>query len=848
MAVSYDQLKEGEVLRPPADLPEPALTVNGTKVLERRYLHRIDNRLVETPGGGFWRVAEEVARGGASWVDQAALEARTREYYDAMASLEFLPNSPTLMNAGKRNGLQYSACYVLPVEDSMDAIFESVKRAALIHKSGGGTGFAFSRLRPSGDLVGTTGGVASGPVSFMEVFNGATESVKQGGTRRGANMGILRIDHPDVLQFIECKRNLRDGPRAAYEAVAGELSPAARDALRKSLLETQISNFNISLAVTDRFMEALRADGEYELIHPRSGEIVKRLRAREVFDLMVQAAWETGDPGIVFIDRINAGPANPVPEMGPVEATNPCGEQPLYPNEACNLGSLNLARFVRPGGMPVQRHGRGLAGVEAIDWERMERAVRTAIRFLDDVITVNPYPDEYITQAVKANRRVGLGVMGWADLLIDLETPYDSEEALRLGTEIMRRLNEWAHDESCRLAEERGPFPNWPKSIYKDGSPQRNATTTTIAPTGTISIIAGCSSGIEPLFALVFDRKGSLDGQLSLEVYERFTEVAKREGFWTEDLARQVQEHGTVRGLDAVPEKWQRVFGTAHDIAPDWHVRMQGAFQQHTDNAVSKTINLSHDAVPDDVERAYTLAYEAGCSGITVYRDGSKMGVLHAGSGGGAPGAAAAPDDGRTMLPRPKAMEGLTYSVETPLGTAYITVNHDEECEPREVFVNQGKAGSDIAPLSEAIGKLASIVLRVPSPMPPSERLAEITRRLRGIGGSTSLGFGPERTRSLPDALAKVLEEYLDRPRPAPEPPAPANVAPKAAPAPTLLPLVGPALNGNGHANGHANGHSNGHAGLHGPRITGDLCPDCGTALVYEEGCSKCMGCGYARC
>jgi ribonucleoside-diphosphate reductase alpha chain len=845
MAVSYDQLKDGEVLRPPADLPEPALTVNGTKVLERRYLHRIDNRLVETPGGGFWRVAEEVARGGASWIDQAGLEARTREYYGAMQSLEFLPNSPTLMNAGKRNGLQYSACYVLPVEDSMDGIFESVKRAALIHKSGGGTGFAFSRLRPSGDLVGTTGGVASGPVSFMEVFNGATESVKQGGTRRGANMGILRIDHPDVLHFINCKRELRDGPRAAYEAVAGDLSPAARDALRKSLLETQISNFNISLAVTDRFMEALAADGEYELIHPRSGEIVKRLRARDVFDRMVQAAWETGDPGIVFIDRINAGPANPVPEMGPVEATNPCGEQPLYPNEACNLGSINLARFVRPGGVSLHHHGRGLAGIEALDWERMEGTVRTAIRFLDDVITVNPYPDAHIDRAVKANRRVGLGVMGWADLLIDLELPYDSEDALRLGTEIMRRLNEWAHDESCRLAEERGPFPNWPKSIYKDARPQRNATTTTIAPTGTISIIAGCSSGIEPLFALVFDRKGSLDGQLSLEVYERFTEVAKREGFWTEDLARQVQAHGTVRGLDTVPEKWQRVFGTAHDIAPDWHVRMQGAFQQHTDNAVSKTINLPHDAAPDDVERAYTLAYEAGCSGITVYRDGSKMGVLHAGSGA-APGTAVAADDGRAMLQRPKAMDGVTYSVETPLGTAYITVNHDAEQEPREVFVNQGKAGSDIAPLSEAIGKLASIALRVPSPMPPRERLAEITRRLRGIGGSTSLGFGPERTRSLPDALAKVLEDYLDRPRTLPAPAAPDSAA-KKAPATggqTLLPMVGAAPNGNGHTNGHANGH----AGLHGPRITGDLCPDCGTALVYEEGCSKCMGCGYARC
>src|SRR3954447_5072993 len=420
MAVSYDQLSEGEMLRQPADLPDPALTVNARKVLERRYLHRIDNRLVESPGGGLWRVAEEVARGGASWIDATALDARTREYYGMMAALEFLPNSPTLMNAGKRNGLQYSACYVLPVEDSMEGIFESVKRAALIHKSGGGTGFAFSRLRTSGDIVGSTGGVASGPVSFMEVFNAATESVKQGGTRRGANMGILRIDHPDVLKFIDCKRVLSDGPRAAYEAVERELSPAARDALKKRLLETQISNFNISLAVTDRFMEALARDEEYELIHPRSGEVVSRLRARAVFDQMVHAAWETGDPGVVFIDRINAGPANPVPAMGPVEATNPCGEQPLYPNEACNLGSLNLARFVRPGGAAVRRDGQAVLGADAIDWERLERTVRLTIRFLDDVITVNPYPDKCIDKAVKDNRRVGLGVMGWADLLIQL--------------------------------------------------------------------------------------------------------------------------------------------------------------------------------------------------------------------------------------------------------------------------------------------------------------------------------------------------------------------------------------------------------------------------------------------
>ena len=1190
MAVSYDQLKEGELLRPPPDLPEPQLTANARKVLERRYLHRIGNRVVETPGGGFWRVAEEIARGGAAWADAATIEARAREYYRAMAALEFLPNSPTLMNAGKRNGLQYSACYVLPVEDSMEGIFDSVKRAALIHKSGGGTGFAFSRLRPAGDIVGSTGGVASGPVSFMEVFNGATESVKQGGTRRGANMGILRVDHPDILQFIDCKRVLSDGAKAAYDAVADQLPPAARENLLKRLRETQIANFNISVAITDRFMQALEADEEYELIHPRTGEVVRKLRAREVFDRMTRAAWETGDPGVVFIDRINAGPANPVPEMGPVEATNPCvtgdtlvstveglrrvrdlyaegvpvpvlvdgrlsaepvrmasavfatgvkpvyrlrtvegyevrltadhrvmtdrgwvracdlvpgdrlhivnrkggfgregsaelgrvlgwlvgdststaerailsfsgaegaelatafagvvesvvgasadqrqryaigagavavcdeprvrssrllrlaaehglsvgdqhkvpesvfrgteamqrgflqalftadgtvadsiakgasvcltsisrallcdvqrlllnfgiastlyterrhgglrllpdgrggqrpyacqpyhelvitrdnlarfaaeigflttakqqallarlaayprgpyhetfratfaaldyegeepvydltepathsfvanglvvhncGEQPLYPNEACNLGSVNLARFVLPNG-ERRPDASGVEGTDRIDWERLERTVRLAIRFLDDVINVNPYPDRWIDRSVKANRRVGLGVMGWADLLISLEIPYDSEAALRLADETMRRINTWAHDESCNLAEERGPFPTWPQSIYRHGRPQRNATVTTIAPTGTISIIAGCSSGIEPLFALVFDRRGSLDGELNLEVNPQFFEIAKREGFWTEDLARRVYERGTVRGLDGVPEKWQRVFGTAHDIAPDWHVRMQAAWQKHVDNAVSKTINLPHDATVEDVERAYRLAYQAGCMGITVYRDGSKEGVLHVGTSGSQP-APAGEAAGSEMLPRPKVMQGVTYSVETPLGTAYITINHDERDEPREVFVNQGKAGSDIAALSEAIGKLASIALRIPSSMPPRERLREITRRLRGIGGSSSLGFGPDRTRSLPDALAKVLEDYLawrerreGRAKPSNGKHANGSAATKP-PAPAL-----PAL----------------------ARYTGELCPDCGTALVYEEGCSKCLSCGFARC
>ncbi len=811
-----------DLLRPPSDLPEPQLTENGRRVLERRYLHRKDGgEALETPGGAFWRVACEVARGSAPWETPEALEELKRTYYSMMASLEFLPNSPTLMNAGKNNGLQYSACYVLPVEDSMEKIFETNKRAALIHKSGGGTGFAFSRLRPAGDIVGSTGGVASGPVSFLEVFNASTESVKQGGTRRGANMGILRVDHPDILRFIRCKRDLNEHGQLAYDAVAKDLTPEKRAELKRALLESQIANFNISVGITDAFMQALERDEEFDLIQPRTKEVVGRLSAREVFREMTECAWETGDPGVIFLDRINAGPANPVPSMGPVEATNPCGEQPLYPNEACNLGSLNLVRF----GLP-EREGPAR---ERIDWTRLERVIRTAVRFLDDVITVNPYPDELIDQAVKANRRIGLGVMGWSDLLVELGIPYDSEEALELGGEIMRFINETGHDESARLAEQRGPFPNWSRSIYKDGRPLRNSTVTTIAPTGTISIIAGCSSGIEPLFALVFDRRGSLDGQLTLEVNPAFDEIAKREGFWTEQLAQQVREHGTVRGLPGVPERWQAVFGTAHDIDPDWHVRMQAAWQKFTDNAVSKTINLRHDATVADVEHAYRLAYETGCNGITVYRDGSKTGVLHVGSAGGQTSPAAQRAEAAlpaVIAPRPHALRGVTYQIETPLGTAYITVNHDEHGEPLEVFVNQGKAGSDIAPLSEAIGKLSSLILRIPSPMPARERIQGMIDRMRGIGGATSTGLGPDRTRSLPDALARVLEEHL------------AALAADAETAPMKA-------NGNGHPNGaHLLAVTNGKA----LKLSGSFCPECGMALVHEEGCDKCPTCGYSRC
>jgi ribonucleoside-diphosphate reductase alpha chain len=614
---SEDYLFDPEIIfaAQPVEDMAPQLTENGRKVLEARYLLKdAEGRLLETPGGRFYNVARTVARGHMYESDMPASVAIDC-YYRMMAQCRFMPNSPTLMNAGKGNGLQLSACYVLPIADSMDDIFEAVKRTALVHKSGGGTGFSFSRLRPTGDFVGTTGGIASGPVSFMKVINDATEQVKQGGTRRGANMGILRIDHPSILEFMRCKRDLDSRNTTIYAAVSATLSKAEKTKLRAALLENQVSNFNISVAITNEFMDALERGTAYNLYHPNTGQVTDRLDAQAVWNELVRGAWETGDPGLIFIDRINEGSANPVPEIGPVESTNPCGEQPLYPNEACNLGSINIAAFVDRGW---------------VKWEHMQDTVYDAVHFLDAVISINPYPDEIIDKCVKDNRRIGLGVMGWADALIKLGLPYDSENAIDLGEEVMKRINTWAITASEGLASWYKPFPNFDKSIYAASTPRRNSTVTTIAPTGTISIIAGCSSGIEPLFALCFDRKGSLDGRLDLETYEPLLEAVR--GLDNQEaVLRAIHQNGSIRGVPEVPETMQMIFATAHDITPEKHIRMQAAFQRHTENAVSKTINLPHDATVMDVDKAYRLAYSEGCMGTTVYRDGCKQGVLHRG-------------------------------------------------------------------------------------------------------------------------------------------------------------------------------------------------------------------------
>src|SRR3990172_8158571 len=559
------------------------LSSNALTVLGRRYLKKDEQgRVIETPEEMFRRVANNVAQADLMYDGHADVSRTEEEFFRILSDLEFLPNSPTLMNAG-RALQQLAACFVLPVEDSLESIFDSVKNTALIHQSGGGTGFSFSRLRPRNAPVHTTGGEASGPVSFMRVFNMATEVIKQGGTRRGANMGILRVDHPDILEFISAKAGNKE-----------------------------FGNFNISVAVTEEFMRLVETDGDLPLINPSSRNIVKRVKAREIFDKIVEMAWKTGDPGVVFIDRINRD--NPTPHLGEMESTNPCGEQPLLPYEPCNLGSINLSRMIKETGNRYE-----------IDWKKLERVARTGVHFLDNVIDMSRYPLDQTDRMAKGNRKIGLGVMGFADLLIRLGIPYDSEEALRTGERIMQFVKEKGWEMSAEIARERGQFPNFPGSIYdKPGGPKlRNATVTTVAPTGTLSIIAGCSGGIEPIFALSFERHILGDVKLP-EINEDFLETAKRRGFFSDQVLMRVTAGESIQKMSEVPEDVKRVFVTAFDIAPEWHVRMQAAFQRHTDNAVSKTINFPPQATKEDVRRAFLLAYKEGVKGITIFRSGSK--------------------------------------------------------------------------------------------------------------------------------------------------------------------------------------------------------------------------------
>ncbi len=767
---------------------------NARVILEKRYLVRDDTgQPAETVEDMFARVAAAVAAADLLYDPQADVEHVRQAFFNLMTSLDFLPNSPTLMNAGRPLG-QLSACFVLPVEDSMEAIFEAIKQAALIHKSGGGTGFSFSRLRPKGSTVNSTGGVASGPVSFMRVFNMATESVKQGGTRRGANMGILRVDHPDILEFIDCKK---DGK--------------------------EITNFNISVAVTEDFMAAVEKDVDYELIDPNTGSCTEKLSARYVFDKIVTSAWRNGEPGILFIDRLNRD--NVVPSKGLIESTNPCGEQPLLPYESCNLGSVNLVHMLKKTG-----------GGYEVDYDKLSRTVYTAVHFLDNVIDINKYPLESIEKTTKETRKIGLGVMGWADMLLYLGIPYSSDEAVGLADKIMGFIETCGREQSAELAQARGPFPLFDVSTLNDGPLMRNATVTTIAPTGTLSIIAGVSSGIEPVFAYAYIRN-VMDGTELLEANPILKDELAARGLYTEDLMRRLSQEGSLAHIDELPEELRRVFLSAHDIPPEWHIRMQAAFQRHVDNAVSKTVNFPNDATPDDVREVYQLAFRLGCKGVTIYRDGSRESqVLNIGKvnapGGDAPNADAADADPATEeklrevaekcasygpqpqkivpRPRPEITSGLTERVKIGCGNLYITVNYDEHgiCE---VFTNTGRHGG-CPSQSEATSRLVSIALR------SGVDVGTIIKQLKGIRCPSTIRQPGMKVTSCPDAIARMIQKVAHYQNgggtdaPVPEP----DGAPDGD---TRVPPSGI-----------------------------QYCPECGSLIEHEGGCVTCRNCGYSKC
>ena len=760
----------------------PAIEIgeNGRRVLEKRYLKRdAEGKTLETIEEMFWRVAANIAEGDRKFEKDADVEAVAREFYGMMASLEFMPNSPTLMNAG-RELQQLSACFVLPVEDSMESIFEAVKHTALIHKSGGGTGFSFSRLRPSGDSVGSTSGISSGPISFMTVFDSATEAIKQGGTRRGANMGILRVDHPDIMNFITCKED-----------------------------NTKLNNFNVSVNITEDFMKAVEENEEYDIISPRDKNVVGTRNAREVFDKIVKMAWRNGEPGIIFIDKMNEN--NPTPNVGQIESTNPCGEQPLLPYESCNLGSINLSRMLRKTG----------EGFE-VDWARLESTVGKAVHFLDNVIEMNKYPIEQIEKVTKSNRKIGLGVMGFADMLIRLGTPYNSDEAVALAEELMSFIQRKGREATRELAADRGGFPNFKGSIYDGkGEPVRNATVTTIAPTGTISIISGCSSGIEPLFALAFTRN-VMEGTELIEANPIFEEYARERGFDSPEIMKEVAKKGSLHDVEGIPADISRVFVTAHDISPEWHIKMQAAFQKYTDNAVSKTVNFPHEATVEDVASVYILAYKLGCKGVTVYRDGSRDAqVLNIGSEKQEKAeleiekAHAVVEHVAKPRERGEVAFGITRKMKTGCGNLYITINEDEEGRPFEIFTQIGKAGGCVASQCEAMGRMTSLALR--SGVEPQE----IVSQMRGISCHLPVGFGAGKVSSCADAMAQAMDWYLGY----------------------KLQTGGAAMNDTSVLKSLPK-----HFTMSAEVLKRGACPDCGSAVEHADGCLVCRGCGYSEC
>lgn len=737
------------------------LSENAVKVLEKRYLAKDEEgNLIETPDEMFKRVASAIAGADEEYFSSEEIAKTEKDFYNMMVNLDFLPNSPTLMNAGRPLG-QLAACFVLPIDDSMDAIFEAIKNAALIHKSGGGTGFSFSRIRPAGSTVRTTGGVASGPVSFMKVFNSATEAVKQGGTRRGANMGILRVDHPDIKSFITCKQDNKE-----------------------------ITNFNISVGVTEKFMEAVENDAEYDLVHPKTKKVVGREKAREIFGMIIENAWNNGEPGIIFLDRINR--TNTVPGAGEIESTNPCGEQPLLPYESCNLGSINLVNMLNEEG-------------DDFDYEKLKQTIIKAVHFLDNVIDVSQYPHTMITEMTRATRKIGLGIMGWADCLYSMGIPYNSQEAVELGRSLMRFVDSESKKASMNLAQIKGVFPYYDKSIYKEQEILiRNATTTTIAPTGTLSILAGVSSGVEPVFALSFIRN-VMDNDELVEANPLFENHMRENGLYSPELMKKIAEEGSLHHIDEIDEETKKVFVTAHDINPEWHVRMQAVFQEYTDNAVSKTVNLRKEATRDDVRDVFLQAYSLGCKGVTLYRDGSRDSqVLNIGE-------VNKNSEGKlSPKKRPEVTTGFTQKVRTGCGNLYITVNYDENGKICEVFTNTGRAGG-CPSQSEATSRLVSIALRA------GMDTKAIVEQLKGIRCASTIRQKGLKVLSCPDAIGRLIEK-VDKMNNSTD--AGLNFLDQEKVEATVT------VAGDGQA----------------------VCPECGMPVEHEGGCMICRHCGYSHC
>jgi len=747
------------------NIKEVKLSPNSLAVLQRRYLLKDKHgRVIEKPTELFVRVAKFIASADKLYgANDEQIDQTAQKFFNAMASLEFMPNSPTLMNAGRPLG-QLSACFVLPIGDSMVEIFDAIKQSALIHKSGGGTGFSFSRLRPRNSIVASTSGVASGPVSFMKAFNATTETVKQGGTRRGANMGILRVDHPDILEFISCKKDT-----------------------------SEITNFNISVGVTDSFMEALSNNDSYPLINPQTNEIhiidgqEVTLKAAEVFDLIVNNAWETGEPGIVFIDRMNK--TNPTYPAEAIEATNPCGEQPLPPFDSCNLGSVNLSKFVLDPLPQDYTIGEASAG---IDWERLAETVRTGVHFLDNVIDQNKYPIPEIENQSQKNRRIGLGIMGWADMLAGLNLPYDSPEAFELADKMMAFIKSEARNHSSELAKSRGKFPNWEDSVFaRDNVAMRNATVTTIAPTGTISIIAGCSSGIEPYYAIAYERN-VMDGTRLKEVIPSFKKTANDTDFYSEELINKIALRRSISDIGEIPEQIRSIFLTAADVKPEDHIKMQAQFQKHCDSSVSKTINFQESASRNDVKKTFLLAFESGCKGVTIYRDNSRPEQVlsvkkekHVDQ----------PQVVGRVEQRPDILQGITEKIRTGYGNLYVTINMRDN-KPFEVFAHIGKSGYTTMADTEAICRLISLALRSHVPV------EKVIKQLRGIGGANQTFSGGSKVFSIPDAIAQILDRHFGK-----------NDQKKDS-----------------------------------PKKADEICPECSGGMIFDSGCFSCPSCGYSNC